>query len=891
MNEHLTEYALRNIWCNPTRDKQQAYRLIRVTGERGAMAYVSINRDTVRLPDTTSHWQVYQAGSVHPNRVGLPNVLWEWKSFADLCRDNQMLAEAYTTEGLQIPKNDVYYFYSNGHGLFVAVRDPGSLFTFTDDNVFVRFYTSVVYGSKYPLQGRGITVINEKVADQTAISELRSKSLNLLANGGQVFVFVNGRFVDEVSLRYISPNDTVEVVYDPTVYKVFDINIKDALTFTSIRDNIRKYLIHPPKDGKEQIDYSDDVDVYLIRKVNDRAGGVYYHHSQPQVIRQVTHRDYAVSIPHVRALFEEHKTAAVSRFSKYPEHVWDDMESLTLRFYVREPGTTRGLVNCANRVKELYRLSDKDIVDQMAGTGSTIPFWRAENLENSAYVRFMGLYPRDFEFEPFEQYTKDSDKKTAMQELVGEVLGYHESARILANTPTKTELINGRRYGYLSYEYWSNATVYEYDEKGYLLGYYPSDAIEVYRCVNDNCYSIDAISGSPGDNIIFSNDTRQSAITVPKGFNYRIIVCPLRRNEPTYEWRDVTYDQTLTDYALVSDNADGSKRIEWRLADRYSFGAVVLDSHYVQNTITLTTDDGLLQFSLNDTSLGYREVSKVPLKHMDVWLNGRYLVKDIDYHVEWPRIVLSCAEHVNRAKKEQSITYRVYGAPQLDGKVDVDEEIGFVSRNTLSRDGRVQFYHNQVPQIMVGGGIVAQSDILFDNEISDAVMSKVRNGAPYSIKCPTRTLRDVFPDDEKAKVEDDARNKLVSDLYTVKFPIVYDAQTEFIEYRYNVISCFAQKILTDIVNDTNMPDFYKRHYSEQDLLKHYESYSWLLTFDVGQYAVDAKRVKVIPHWFNEAVVLPYYKYTLYQRILKAFLKYTIDTTNFIMVKETMSTGD
>lgn len=884
MNEFLTKYAIKNVWCDPTRDHQQAFRTIRLTDKRGDMIVTNIHRDTVRLPDSHSRWMVYQIGKVNVNRLNLPTDKWRWYRVDELCEQRQMLIDVYTSSGIQLNKSETHIFHSHGGALFVAIKQNSYYCDFDTADVYIRFYTGRSMGDSRQGNYGKVRVFSEQMEDTSHIGLLKSTVDTLKQHhDGAVLCYVNGRYVDEVSLKYIRRNDYVEVFFDPSVYKIMDFDIKDLRTFVSEKDKERKYLIHPPKDGLAQIDYVDDVDVYLVRKVNDRVGGIYYHHSQNKWMRQLTHRDYSIPVDKVRTFFEAHTADKTHQNDlEYPEQRWNSVSELSLRFFFRRPGYERPLVDTAERLHDLYRLTDNEILDCLAGIDANIPFWTASYLEQSDYVKFMGLLPEDIYQPMYGIESATSEQKEAVQEMVGRVFGYHGCTKILADTPSVVRQVGSELLAPLSYEYWFDATVYEYGKEGQLLGYYHSSADDMYRVVNKDCMLIDSLVGQPSKNFSVSDDA--TTFTILNGYNARLFVCNMRRGEPQWDWEDITYSDKLSEYGKWTADAKGNRVWTWGIDTKTQMGIVVTDQTYVQRDIQVDGHNGLLSFLLTDSDANM-PVPHIPLRNLDIWLNGHALQPGLDYTVQWPRVIIHNVGYLRDDIEKQHVVYRCYGLPDLEFSETKDTEIGWVEHDRLSRDGIQFFYDSRVIRIVVDGKTLHRDQVIFDEDDGTYKVSGVRNGAPYSVKCITHPLRDVFADDQKAKDQDDDRNTLVSNFLTTKLPVNQYPDVDFTDRKYPVISCFANRIFHELKQGTNLPTWIEGHYSERDIAEFYDNRTWLLSFDIAQKSFDPQRVVIVPHWYSNAVSLPYYRYVLFKRILKHFLNVEIDTSVYLTVEE------
>lgn len=887
MRERLLQYAIETVWCNPAQDRQHVFKLSRLTKNLGVRGNVNLFYETMPLPTTTDYYHIYQIGAVIPSRLGLPSIARQWISLQQLASDYLLLTDLYVDSGIQFPRFEAYALITSGDNLIIAIRVNDRVHTQRDQNVYMRFYSNAFFDSPRSNGKRYIHCLGLRVATTAQLLNFQHTVFNLVNSvGGYPYYFVNGRFADNISLVTADVGDVVECVLDGSIKRMVEFNINELPGFTSTLDSNNKYILHYDDSSVDTIEYRDDVDVFLYRNtVNTRFLGITYHRNTNDWLRMLTHKDYSIPTGRIETFMITHPTDPrhLENASRWPEDKWTTTAELKLRLYIRHSGYERPLVADSHRIQELYRLDSDRIVGAMTGLDSTLDLWRAEELEQCPYVSFMSL-PREVVMPiTTNQPDETSPEKEYAQALAGEVFGYHAAATILAGTPNDIVTTSGYRHAVLSLEHQENATIYEYDADGRLLGHYYHVLGDHYHPVSLDCVLIEALSGKGGQET--SSYFGHDEVIIPYGYNFRVYITPTWAGNPTNDWIDITEAANRDDYGYLDDTTSTVKWV-WTYNINTHYGLVRIDDSFLAIDLPINRENGHLRFNIGsfETHHGvpnWRPMI-IPMGVLDVFLNGYSLVEGIDYFVKWPEVVICNREHLTE-DTYQNIHYRAYGLCKEDLTRSPIDEIGFLRHGMLSIDGQYDIHTHKVRRVIADGRYLKPNELIYDEQKNDLVIVGVRNGAPYLIQTPPSIFKDVYQLDQVARHEDDLRDKAVSDYMDVMFPPAIRDPNDFIEDRYTVISVFTNKLLYDLSHGLLVPEGYDGHYSDMQVQEWCLPYAWLLEYDICNKPFNQDYINVWPHWSTTPIALNQYQYQFFVRAMNLHLTFKPDISAFINI--------
>lgn len=862
--DYLVEYALKNIWCSPRQDKQFRARPKRISQFGGEYVKLELDWLQIYLPDNTHYYHVYQVGQIHPDYFGFFPVQNQWVSFLDVCNEMGMVAEAYTEKGVMLPKFETYYMVTKAKNLIIATKKEDKLLNvdYNTEDIFFRVYTNAFWQSARS-QGYTETIVADGKSPlmSTDILAMQTKFNQYRAKAGYAYAIINGYWAEEISPLTCKVGDLVEWFYDASVTKVVEYPVSSLPTFDSTLDSERKYLLHY-SDAMTRIEYQDDVDLFLIQRpaVPGKPNGVYHHKNTAAAMRMVTHKDYSMSVQLINA-FVDGKPG------------WTDPQQCRVLALIRESGYDRPLVYEKNRIHELYKLHDSDFMPAMIGDNATVRNWQADVLESADYSKIMRLTNSMQNSQPNDQLITRS--------IVQSALGYNAVSKVLGDTPLKVFTQDGVKMVNLPQGMYENATCYEYDSDGLLLGWYLHDVGDQYVVQNQSCALVEAIYGHVAQSIDEVYDTQVQ--TLDPTLNYRMYVCDKIGGVLQNNWKDVTGSGQ---YSVVNN------QLTW-LINMNNFSTLVRsDKNSLGYMITQMFPDGVISFDLikyvtKNGQVGSQAMD-VPMGELDIMLNSRGLTENLDYFVQWPKVVICNKKYlVDPANTAQQIAVRFSGFCKSDLTRQLPEDNGFLKYDLLSRNSIFNLRDDRVMRILVDGRLRHRDDLLFSENDALVAVPDGNNGEPYSVRdmiVPMRSLTDG----DTYTWRDDARaiDKAVSDYLSSKLPEPTPSGPDVIPDLYPVFTPFLCKIMYDCLNGTIDINQLKVQYNMDFVKQLCAPYEWLLKYDPTQTAtaVDPNYVIIHPHFLENVIDIDIYYYQFLSYVIQVYMKGKVVLNHFLRLK-------
>lgn len=855
MYDFLVDHALKNVWCTPDQDYQAVVKPKRLTPLLGVFNKVDVMWRTHTLPVQQARFHVYQVGQLHPLLMGLFPIQLVWEKMSEACALRSLIVDIYNTAGVQLPRSEVWYMVTYDRNLIIAVKDqPKIAVDLKAEDIFFRLYSNAYFNSLRADSANDVVYVQGGTVRSTQeILDLQNAYVSYRAKPGLTSAYVNGFLVDQIDLITTKVGDVAEFVYDSSVLRTVEWSVGDLKTFQSTLDSKFKYLLHYAGADDGTIDFYDDNDLFVVRPASGgRYQGVLYHRNAPDAVRQLTHRDYAI-VP-----------AYVVSYQAARDASWADLQALKVRLVVRKSGWLRPLVNENNRIKELYKLPESQVVNAMLGIDAVVENWKAEVLEASTYTQLMR-----------------SAINAVNRQVVEAAYGYNAISKLLADTPEFTRNASGQQVVDVPYGLQLRSTGYEHDSAGKLLGWYTHVEGSIYAARNLSTRLVEMIAGDVSDRL---DETlgQQVQFLDPKA-NYRMYRCPLSAGLPTNQWEDVT---DSGQYAISADK----KKLTWLLNPAEWYTLVRSDKTSLGYTLNLDASDGLLDFSLTSRQVRFEQlgtyVMQIPQGELDLWLNGKALIEGLDYVVQFPKIVITNKEYLlDPAGSLQKVDVRFSGFCNPDFSRDKIGDAGFVVYGQLSHNNRFDLRDDKVMRIVVDGVLYDRSELTFTEEHPAVLVSDARNGAPYMVRdllVPMRGATDetTYELRRRSLVIDER----VSDYLTLKAPQQVESQPSAIQ-QYTLYSPFLNKILRDlqrgILNDTPL----KSHYNDNDVVALCQPYEWLLAFDPTQDAnvSDERFVLVHPHNQPNVVDADIYHYAFIKRVAALYCRGRVDLSHTLRI--------
>lgn len=859
MFDYLIDHAYKNVWCTPEQDNQAILAPARLTSNGGAIGSFKVMWRMIPLPDTYSHWHVYQIGQLHPLIIGLFPKTNEWTTFTESCNKQKMICDVYTNNGINLPRFDTFFKFNEDRNLLIAVRLNSMIpMDFDNDKIYMRVYTNQYFDTYRSdpindiiyVEGSVPVSLNDILNIQSSFIYYNNKPI------GQTYVFVNGYLVSDVSLATVKIGDYVEFIYDSSIYKVVDFKYFDLKEFNSTRDGVRKYLLNYAGGDNGVIDFQDDIDVFLsYRLPNGTQQGVYYNKNSPTAMRNLTHRDYSLSVE----FFNQNYIPQLQK-ANIPSVL--DMNKLYVRIHIRKSGWNRPLVFEHNRIHELYKMKPMDIQNALLGLDSTVFNWRADTLENSEYSKIMGAFSNNIS-----------------NTMVQNAYGYNAISKLIADTPTRTYSYSGFKAIDLPYGFLAGGTAYEYSNDGTLLGWHVFKPGERYICTNITCGLVELITGT-GSNIL-DEHYGFSSIPLNDSMDYRIYACNLISGTPDNKFIDITDDTRK--HSVIGN------RITWNNIDPTIYPMVRSDARFLAYDTTITMIRGELRLTLSHLqrrgTTTSNWVMQVPMGELDLFLNNRSLIRGLDYIIQFPEIVILNKEYlIDPDTTEQNIHVRFTGFCSKELALTPENDSGFIEHGLFSNNNRFDLRDDKVLRIILDGKLKTRDDVIFSEFHSGISVTNPINGRPYQVKDIVVPLRGLTNDNTYTLREKSlAVDKVVSDYLTKKIPQPPRLSPSSITERYQLYSPFINRILYDLVDDRLVIE--NKTYQVQEIITLCKPYEELLKFDPTQESnkLNSNYVIVHPHSLFHTIDLPLHKYRFLQTVVNKYTKDVVSLSPFVRI--------
>jgi len=842
MENWLVNHAISNVWCKPAQDRRwfiEPRRISKLSGETFGM---QVTGHSIRVPDPSKWYDVFQLGNINHRECGIEHLENNWISLSNVINASGTLLSIYDITGRTYPLHMAWIRKLPNSNVIIAVERVSGQISFSTKSLYLRIYDGYFrYTSDYTSDHKSECV--SMVISTAAIRhDVITKFNTYRGRVGAPIAFVNGYERETLTSSNIALWDVVDIVYDGLVKSVDYFEVSELKTFISALDGTRKYLIHPAKQS-DTIEFYNDIDIYI----QDDNGGRYYHQHTTSALRQLTHQDY--SIPAARI------TELINQVSE-----WSNKDDLLVKLVLRRSGMERELTYETNRIHELYKLSDADIEAAMTGVNSNVPEWQASNLESSSYNKVMASsYPR------------------LTKALVTDAYGYNAVSKYAADTPTIPVWDGGKLKAVLPGLLSTSSTVYEYDADGTLLGYYNhlGEPYDAYTCAHNECVMVEAIAGQGGEQLDI--DYNATDYKIIAGYNHRFYVNVLLSGTQTDEYIDVTDTDA---YSIAEDGT-----VVWDIDQTRRRPCIWRDSNFLTYGFELDLTYGLAKFSIDHyfNSTEYKTLF-APTETLEIWLNGKILVPNIDYFVKWPQVVVCNKEHLGDSLNTGSawIDIRARGLAESIRY----PKTGYVVNGLISNNGNFDLRDDKVVRVGVYGALYHRDDVVFREDASVSVDTSL-NGKPYLIEDATIPLRTLVTGDTYV-LRDAARaiDKRVENYLSVYYPTPENIDHNPITSLYTLTSPIMSRVITDMVRGILIPevDDGTGYISTQDFDALMEPYRYLLDYDPILNSVDLRYVTIHPHYGTTVIELKPLQYSIIDKINDRYLSNQVIINKHLRIK-------
>lgn len=905
--DFIVKHARENVWAERVQDKDYYIKPARITPNGGSLKYADVGLMALALPNngvvgSNAYHHVYHIGQIPTAVLGIDIVENHWTPIDVLAEKLNCYVNVFLDNGCVLPRSKCYLLRTwPGKNVILAIEyDPKASYgtstiydsgtnsaqsvpnTLNNQGVNIRFYTNARHFSE---EMRQHAVNPDKqfyfqtgIFDATVANRIRNEQKYspvpqgwFIANG--LVMNYEALLAETVNIN----NKEISVCRDETIIGTEYFKLNDLAMFVSERtSNIHKYIINLHNYNHSLVFYND-VEYYLGSYVGGLFRGVCIPLLRKDSITTVTNRTHAIRVDVISDLLNQNP--------------WINADgNATIMAVVRQGGMLRGLIHQHSRIEELFKLPDTIVTSAMTGINSLLSEWTAANLEVDDYAKIV-----------------EAKYEAIVEDTVFNAYGYNAITRYHHPNPLVVDNYTTSVNGTLWYSVQlSNAAsernkllssagnhieVIEYDASGGFVGrrrfpYMNGGMLIASYNANRPVKTIEHFVNSVEDNSLnvgeifdasFSNNDLEIF-----GFSAYISTSPSTSLTP--KWVDVT--EIASYYNLdYQTNPDGSK------TRRFTWNNTTLKAANAKGMVRINNRVCFKTFNVRDLTNGYRDfpvvkipmnaLGKVPVEvgNIDIWMEDKLLIEDIDYVVKWPNIYVG--RRIGNMDTAQ-ISVRLSGLANPNTSEHFKaRETGFVSGGVLSVNKHYDIRNDRNIQINVAGSLFSRDQVSFDEE---PTTPSVLDGRPYQIK-------DYITPVELYSNRRTLTEKHKSELIDGK---VMDYLNEYLDSeatkpatinntRWLIVSVFLDDIICRLLSGWLLVEL-QSNWSTNDVTNWVQDVLYLLEVDVAYgNSVNRDYVRLIPHGKNTVVTLSEKQYAFVDQVAQRYLGGMVQLNHMITI--------
>lgn len=803
MSKYLNKYCLDHIWNMPTTEYRQNF-IARCVSAIPRMGSVDLGPVSLLLPYTDSYY-VYEVPKCCMGNLNI-NVP-DWVPLDEWLDTNPFDFRVTGTNGEWLWRRGIYITNYPCHSSFIMAIEAKMARTILGARYnFKKIFVSVYVDS----DGEPLTNLSTECLRPTNL-ETRNQAWDMarMAN----IVFINGRESQVASMNDIQIGDYIELITDPDIVSDFTVNLSvvgQNYLYRSKKYARFNYIMHIPKaDNPENYLITHNTCDMFVRPLNIGAQnahlkGLFLHRfNTTDAIIQLTHNDFAIS----EILLNAYMNAL-------------DTTEIEIRVIARRHNKGLKLIREANYLFMLYQLSDEEILNFLVGRGdSSLPFWRADHLESSKYVDLMFKNPLF----------------SGVNSLTGyiQALGFYNTMSLLCKRVTRTTIgpntthvftvdlplamiplryigahvfVDGKHLDNTLYNVNKNGQYVVISiDKSVPLPLNTEIVVELFESSKFYAEYLSPMEGNntltvTGDVVVFR--VRERDDDEPKS-NYFADQYPV---DQTYEQID---PESLTStYYSITENEDGTSTISFG-EDQFGRTFLICSKRLMTTTYNRTfklgelyghsIGSGMLMVNATQWSDGSQiQIPLVHTVHPIVYLNGRELVRDVDYvhavnksmlgNIGSQAIQVNNSEYLNSGTEDNNLTIYVTTDPCFT------EENGFVKVHHIDTLNVLLYWYQELSMLTCDG--LAIRDLQYEYGLLK-LPDNVRNGAIWY----TRGMLPESVNDMMQQYGDDLDTErciAILEYFRGLHPV--DDSFVVIPHSHHIYSVLVNEIMNDVLN-------------------------------------------------------------------------------------------
>ena len=790
--EVVNQYLFDNVWNEPVSEYRTNVhpQLISTNSKVGTFRVLDAN---VYLPTTNGSYYVWFMKRMDVN-LRFPFASGVWYDTATIGNEYRVLIHTFTTSGGMVPKGSVYFRLNDRKDLiFIAIdkdaykkiRPIASL-----SEVYLSFYYDSDVVNDFSIISTRIKNNKEKETVQKAISDL------LLTRNSDDCVtrFVNG--IEVPAFDELVIGNYYDIIVDNNIKFAFDVDLtqrENDNTYLSDKDASWKYLIHIPRalNPDEEVITHNTCDFYIRR--NSDSNGRYLHRiTEGRTVSQVTHND--MSIP-------------VFVIDAYRDYLQE--QTVTVHCVVKIHDKNNKLIRDANYIDLLYYKdhSDVDIKNFLTGAGvNKIDCWLAGHLEASEYVNMMFDTPNGVSEKNINTYIDGLGYYTVAnllcKRIVDVEIKHDFEGKIAVGLPViytgvsvfPVIYLEGKKIPFKYYTYNTdtdhNICNIEIDNSYYI----PKNsklAIEFFINGESDSFSVVA-----GENNNYVYDIPYSTVKV---YEVNTTDSPCKGISTVSHTSYIPRRLNANIFAVYEEN--GQNKIQFN--DLYTGTKYIIQNKQCSYIKTYdlkeftTTGNNIVIPLINDD--GNTEYPILDIVNTSVYLNNKYLVKNIDYFINEIRDENGYLSF-NELVVQTMDNFNESGNNSLDIVINIanEEEVstGYSINDKLYDETPVNLFFDNITSVHVAGAL--ERNAKYFGSYIEVPANKYEEGSLFEIQTSIPSIVSDFLKNY-GKNDDHEKIQAINDYFYRNQYL--DPPYLLLENKHRVYSVFMNAMINDIVND------------------------------------------------------------------------------------------
>lgn len=903
---YVVQHALDNVWAEDIQDQDYYIRPTRITPNGGSLRYAEVGMANLALPNSKiegsrTFYHVYQIGQIPTHVLGVDIVENKWVQIDKIAKDMECYVNVCLDNGHVVPRSKCFLLrmWPTKNVVLAVENTPGASYGYTKEidpftnslkqvpstlnnqELFISFYTNArIFATDR--RDDAVNADNQMYFetgffDSGALARIKANKNNSQVPQG--WFVINGLIANynHVVNNFSSlQNKEISIYRDETIKKIAYFRLQDIPTFISKKDNnVKKYIVNLPTPEDELV-FHDDVEYFLGRYSGSRFQGLCIPTLRVNPITTVTNKTHAFRTDVITDLINKNE--------------WlKGKNDIHLMVVVRQGGMLRGLPHQNTRIEKLFKLPEDIISSVMTGTNSLMDSWTARNLEDDEYAKIVS-----------------GKHDSIVTDLVFKAYGYNAITRYHHPNPLLVENYTTTPDGQSWYNVQlsnvasemnpllgvnnHNIEVIEYDEQGLFIGRkrtpYGNAGLFISTQQNDRPVKLiehyitsvnrsDLLLNEIFTSTYSSNDLEAFGFSAYISTNF---------SSTHPKWINVT-DVDAYYYLDYEVRTDGSKirRFNWNASNLAEINAVGmirvnnLSSFKSFDVSTLVT--GNRSFPVLRIPNNNRSKVQVEPGSIDLWLEDRLLIEDIDYVVKWPLIYIG--RRMNDLATAR-LHVRLGGLADIDSKHDKPREIGFVKNGIVSVNNHYDIRNDRNIQINIGGSLKHRDEVSFDEARAEP---HPFDGRPYAIRdyiTPIELYTNFETMNEKRKSEAiDTQTMAYLNDYLETQPI----NTPVINHtRWHIVSVFLDDVIASLRSGWLSSELYDG-WSAHEISEWMESKLYLLEVDISYFDnTDKGYIRLLPHGFKQHINLTEKQYMFLEQVCDIYLKDKVQLNHLITIE-------